>query len=85
MITPRWSRSSRSSGSSRWSTPARSSIGSCSTSSAPAVPDLLETRIPSATDVERMGVHRAPVASYAPTSRAAKAYAALWAEITARL
>ncbi len=48
-------------------------------------PDLLETRIPSATDVERMGVHRAPVASYAPTSRAAKAYAALWAEITARL
>ena len=48
-------------------------------------PDLLETRIPSATDVERMGVHRAPVASYAPTSPAAKAYAALWAEITARL
>ena len=48
-------------------------------------PDLLDTRIPSATAVERMGVHRAPVASYAPTSRAAKAYAALWAEITARL
>jgi chromosome partitioning protein len=48
-------------------------------------PDLLESQIPSATDVERMGVHRAPVAAYAPRSRAAKAYAALWAEIAARL
>ncbi|MCD9624172.1 ParA family protein [Rhabdothermincola salaria] len=48
-------------------------------------PGLLETPIPSATDVERMGVHRAPVAAYAPTSRAAKAYAALWSEITDRL
>ena len=48
-------------------------------------PAVLECRIPQASDVERMGVHRAPVASYAPTSRTAKAYAALWAEITARL
>lgn len=48
-------------------------------------PGLLETQVPSATDVERMGVHRAPVASFAPNSRAAKAYKALWAEISDRL
>lgn len=48
-------------------------------------PELLSTQVPSATDVERMGVHRGPVATFAPSSRAAKAFAALWTEITARL
>jgi chromosome partitioning protein len=48
-------------------------------------PDLLETQIPAATQVERMGVHRAPVADFAPDSRAAKAYRSLWSEISARL
>lgn len=50
-----------------------------------ARPDLLQTQIPSATDVERMGVHRAPVAAFAPSSRAARAYGELWQEISDRL
>jgi chromosome partitioning protein len=48
-------------------------------------PDLLETQIPAATQVERMGVYRAPVAEFAPDSRAARAYRSLWSEISARL
>jgi chromosome partitioning protein len=48
-------------------------------------PDLLRTQIPSATDVERMGLHRAPVAGFAPGSRAAKAYTELWREISTHL
>ena len=48
-------------------------------------PDLLETQIPAATQVERMGVYRAPLADFAPQSRAAKAYRSLWSEISARL
>jgi len=48
-------------------------------------PDLLEEFIPAITDIERMGVHRQPVAAFAPDSRAARSYAALWDEISARL
>lgn len=48
-------------------------------------PDLLRTEIPAATDVERMGMHRAPVAAYAPASRSARAYGELWTEIRGRL
>ena len=48
-------------------------------------PDLLRTQIPSATDVERMGLHRAPVAAFAPGSRAARAYTELWREISTHL
>ncbi|MGI8662593.1 MAG: ParA family protein [Acidimicrobiales bacterium] len=49
-----------------------------------AQPDILATQIPSATEVERMGVHRDVVAAFAPTSRVAQAYEALWDEVTAR-
>ena len=47
--------------------------------------DLLETRIPATSDIERMGIHRAPVGAYAPKSRSAKAYRELWREVSARL
>jgi chromosome partitioning protein len=46
---------------------------------------VLETMIPMAADVERMGATRRPVVEAAPRSRAAQAYAALWAEIGSRL
>lgn len=48
-------------------------------------PELLAAQIPAATDVERMGVHRAPVAAFAPQSRSARSYAVLWAEVRERL
>ena len=48
-------------------------------------PEALHTAIPYAAEIERMGIHRAPVAVSAPRGAAAKAYAALWAEIVARL
>lgn len=46
---------------------------------------VLDARIPQASDVERMGVHRTPVTAEAPRSRAAAAYRALWAEVAERL
>jgi cellulose biosynthesis protein BcsQ len=48
-------------------------------------PGVLATQIPSATEVERMGVHREVVAVFAPASRIAKAYEALWRETAERL
>ncbi|MGQ7249316.1 ParA family protein [Halomonas sp. V046] len=48
-------------------------------------PLRLSTDIPAASVVERMGVERAPVASFAPSSPAAKAYRGLWNEIQQRL
>jgi cellulose biosynthesis protein BcsQ len=48
-------------------------------------PELLFTQIPSATQVERMGLHRDVVAGFAPQSRVALAYEALYAEIDERL
>lgn len=47
--------------------------------------DVLATRIPATSDIERMGIHRAPLPAYAPRSRSAVAYRALWAEICERL
>jgi chromosome partitioning protein len=44
-------------------------------------PGVLKSAIPAASDVERMGKHRAPIGLFAPHSRAAGAYEALWAEI----
>ncbi len=41
--------------------------------------------IPYASDVERMTLRRAPVCSYAPASRAAEAFEALWADMRACL
>lgn len=46
---------------------------------------MLSTVIPYRSEVEQMGVHRAPVATYAPDSQAAEAYAALWREVAGRL
>jgi chromosome partitioning protein len=47
-------------------------------------PEVLSTEIPSATIVEQMGLHRAPVEHFAPRSAAAAAYRALWAEVQSR-
>ena len=46
---------------------------------------VLQTVIPYATEVERMGVERRPVTDYAPRSNAARAYRALWDEIRANV
>jgi chromosome partitioning protein len=48
-------------------------------------PEVLRTAIPSAADVERMGVHRTVVAQFAPRSRAAAAYEELWREVRDRV
>jgi chromosome partitioning protein len=46
---------------------------------------VLQTAIPSASDVERMGRERTVVGQFAPRGRAARAYEALWAEVVSRL
>src|SRR3954454_8077442 len=46
---------------------------------------VLECSVPAASEVERMGVRRAPVGDFAPRSRAAVAYEALWQEIDGHL
>ncbi|HZU72286.1 MAG TPA: AAA family ATPase [Acidimicrobiales bacterium] len=48
-------------------------------------PSILRTAIPSMTDIERMGVLRQPLPLASPAGAATRAYAALWAEVTARL
>ncbi len=45
----------------------------------------LQASVPYASDVERMGVYRAPVHSFASRSPSAQAYEDLWAEIKQRL
>jgi len=47
--------------------------------------DVLESVIPNSAEVERMGARRAALVDFAPRSPAARAYAALWAEIRERL
>lgn len=47
-------------------------------------PEFLDVTIPFANDVESMGIHRAPVGSFARGNRSARAYRDLWAEIIAR-
>jgi chromosome partitioning protein len=49
------------------------------------VPGILPTTIPNASVIEQMGVERAPVAAFAPTTPAAIAFRQLWADITAKL
>jgi cellulose biosynthesis protein BcsQ len=46
---------------------------------------VLPTVIPAASDVERMGRHRTAIGAYAPRSRAAAAYEALWRDVRERL
>lgn len=41
---------------------------------------ILDTTVPASTEIERMGLRREPLVVSAPQSRAALAYAALWAE-----
>jgi cellulose biosynthesis protein BcsQ len=48
-------------------------------------PELLDTGIPSASDVERMGAERTTIEEVAPRGRAAQAYRDLWTEVRARL
>lgn len=48
-------------------------------------PELLAATIPYASDVERMGLQQEPLGAYAPRSPAARAYAALWAEIVSQV
>jgi chromosome partitioning protein len=50
-----------------------------------AHPDILRSAVPSATSVERMGAHQAPVAAFDRRSPAVSAYAGLWDEVLARL
>jgi chromosome partitioning protein len=46
---------------------------------------VLRTAIPSASDVERMGVHRRVLADFAPHGRAGRAYVQLWDELRERI
>lgn len=46
---------------------------------------VLSQQIPFASDIEKMGVHRAPVASYAKNRPAAKAYQQLWRGIDKKI
>ncbi|MBN1142588.1 MAG: AAA family ATPase [Deltaproteobacteria bacterium] len=48
-------------------------------------PDLLRAEIPFASDIEKMGIHRAPLGVYSPGSRALEAYRALWREVRSGL
>jgi cellulose biosynthesis protein BcsQ len=45
---------------------------------------MLATAIPYSSVIERMGIQRAPLSTYARSGRAAKAYTALWEEILTR-
>jgi hypothetical protein len=47
--------------------------------------DVARTAIPAATEVELMGVRRAPVVVDRPHSRAGRAYQGLWTEVRDRL
>lgn len=47
-------------------------------------PELLKTEVPYSSEIERMALRRAPIASYAPRSAAAQVYTDLWAEIERR-
>jgi cellulose biosynthesis protein BcsQ len=48
-------------------------------------PELLQSVIPSSAVIERMGLERAPVGVYAPSTPATRAYRALWTEVAATL
>jgi cellulose biosynthesis protein BcsQ len=46
--------------------------------------DVAAASIPALSQIERMSVERAPVGAFAPHSRAAQSYQALWEEVRAR-
>jgi len=45
----------------------------------------LSSFVPYSSDVEKMGIHRSPVAEFAPSSSAAKSFANIWKEISETL
>ena len=47
--------------------------------------NLLQTAIPYDSNVERMGTRRAPLAEFAPNSRTARCYEALWEDVKQQL
>ena len=47
--------------------------------------DVLAAVIPASVEIERMGVERDAIATFAPAGRAAPAYEALWRELRARI
>jgi cellulose biosynthesis protein BcsQ len=53
------------------------------TSFVAAHPEVLRTYIPYAAEIEKMGVHRAPVARFAGTTGPAQAFEALWSNVRA--
>lgn len=64
----------------------RKSIHRLIVNNPPKTPDpVLANWIPYASDVEKMGIHRQPIGSFAPHSIAALAYEAVWAELKARM
>jgi cellulose biosynthesis protein BcsQ len=48
-------------------------------------PIMLATEVPYWSEIERMSLRRAPLPAFAPNGAAARIYAALWAEVTARM
>jgi cellulose biosynthesis protein BcsQ len=48
-------------------------------------PEILETVIPYASDIERMGLERMPLGGYITKSRSTIAYNNLWQEILDRI
>jgi chromosome partitioning protein len=50
-----------------------------------AFPALLATEVPYSSEIERMAQRRAPLPSFSPRSPVGQIYAALWAEVAARL
>lgn len=47
--------------------------------------DFLATRVPYHSEVEQMGLHRAPVGEFAPASMSARCYASLWDDIKEKI
>ncbi len=48
-------------------------------------PTVLATEVPYWSEIERMSLRRAPIPAFAPGSASAQIYAALWAEVAARM
>ena len=48
-------------------------------------PNFLKTNVPYSTEIERMGIERAPVSCFAENSKSAQAYQELWQEVKAHL
>ena len=46
---------------------------------------LLSTTVPYLAEIEKMGLKRAPLAEFAPSSRAANSYQALWNEVQSKI